>query len=129
MGWEGEESEDGTKLKQIYPVHDAVMCFRPGDRNDAENFANLLDKMGEKVLDQPNTEWHDCTPLSFSAFSQYSYECTLILLKRGADPYKMDTKGYYPVLSGLKDTMGWSATGKPGALGFSDGFWDRFDAI
>jgi hypothetical protein len=125
--WDGKESEDGTKWSQKYPVHDALTHL-PGDRENIENFINLLDKIGEKALDQPMTDLNDNVPLILCSY-QYNYECILILLKRGADPYKTSKDHKMPMRSGLKDPWKLSGTGKPGALGFSDGFWEKFNAI
>jgi len=125
--WDGKESDDGTKWAQKYPVHFAL-AHLPGDRENIENFINLLDKIGEKALDQPMTDFNDYVPLILCSY-QYNYECILILLKKGADPYKTSKDHKTPIQSGLKDPWRLSATGKPGTLGFSDGFWERFNAI
>jgi len=128
--WEERASKDGTKCKQLYPVHNAIMNFKPGDENDAKQFVSLLDKMGQKALDEPLKEWYETPPVALSASTQYNYECTLILLKRGANPYKIDTEARGGAVDyGMKDALQWSGTGKPGALGFSDGFWERFNEI
>merc|ERR1712045_336724 len=107
--------------KEMYPLHDAVMTCQPGNRNDVEPLIDLLDKIGEKALDQPIKEWYDCTPLRLAANVGYAYECTLALLKRGADPYIKDSNGEYAVLKGMRN--------ESSALGHSEGFWERFNKI
>lgn len=125
--WDGQEFEDGTKWAHKYPVHFALLHL-PGNRENVNNFINLLDKIGEKALDQPMTDLKDNVPLVLCSY-QYNYEYILILLKRGADPYIKNKDDRTPIQIGLKDPWKLSATGKPGALGFSDGFWERFNAI
>jgi len=123
---EEKKTKDGTPWTQKYPVHTAIASFEPRNPNHTEQFVNLLDKLGKKALDQPLLEWHDEHPIEWSAAFQYSYECTLILLQRGAQPY---WKGDNAVNTGMRDHWKSSATGKKGALGFSDGFWERFNEL
>lgn len=130
--WGNKETKDGIKLSKIYPVIQALVNFEPGNQKDVEDFVNLLDKLGEKALNETVIEHFDSYPLSWSATMQYSYECTLILLKRGGNPYKLRTDNYYAVRSGMvlnSFLLSVSATGKAGALGYSDGFWERFNEI
>ena len=126
--WDKLSSSDETKLAEIYPVHNIVLTTQPGDQKDAEKLANLLDKIGEKALNQPVKEWYDGSPTEFSASISYSYECTLVLLKKGANPYLEDAIGQYAVRTGKLDPFGFSPI-KPAGLGYSEGFWDRFDQI
>jgi hypothetical protein len=126
--WNDKECKDGTKWSQKYLLHVAVALFRSGDPKDAEKFVNLIDKLGDKSLNEPMPDQDDFVPISFCLY-QYNYECILILLKRGADPYRMSRDRKVPILRGQSDPWKLSGTGNPGALGFSDRFWERFNAI
>jgi hypothetical protein len=125
------KTPDGRTIMDAYPLYGSVLACQPGNPADARALAKLLDD-----LDDPNDvntpvpipEFKGCTPLHFSAWNKWSYECTLLLLKRGANPYHENSSGRCAVQLGLRDDMRLSLL-EPGSLGFSKGFWERFNAI
>jgi len=123
-----EKTEDGTMWKDMYPVHSRIFNSKPGDKNDVEDLVAFLDNGGDKHLEQPLKEHDEAGPLQCCASNKYSYECALVLLKRGANPYQEDSRGFCAVQHGLEDPWGISPK-SAGALGFSEGFWERFNAI
>lgn len=119
---------EGQKWGDKYPIHDRIMVCQPGDLDDVKLLAKLLQASDDVDVDAPLDVLKDLTALTLAAFNKYAYECTLLLLQKGANPYKPDSKGGCAFLNGTKDTMNLSLL-PPGSLGHSEGFWNRFNAI
>jgi hypothetical protein len=130
-GWWGSQGREGKKWKDVYPVHNAIVNWDIADAKGMETcrdeFVGLLEKHGAKALDWVHTDWYDSCPLHFCVPLQYPYESTLILLKRGANPYLPDANKKCAVELGLGDPFRIACW--PAALGYSEGFWQRFNEI
>jgi len=126
--WFDNSKCEGEKTwEEVCPVHCWLIECKPGDKGDAEGFGKFLDNVENKCLEQPLKEMHDVGPLQLSDFHKFSCECTLPLLKRGANPHQEDCS-VHAVMRGMQDPWELS-TLKPSSLGFSEGFWERFYAI
>jgi hypothetical protein len=126
--WKTQYVDDERTYGEQYPIHDCVMMCQPGNQEDAQKLVKHLDVSSDVDINEPVKELKNLRAVQLAAWSKYSYECTLLLLKRGANPYLEDTRGSCAVQSGMNDAMKLSIL-KPGSLGYSEGFWERFNTI